>query len=667
MLASPWIKAMVGEPPETLVRDLAPDSTTMMTLREDFAEASTKLKIVSCYELRETPTSVKQEDGTLKRCGIPQMMVRKESACLSWEHEEKIPINENHSMIAKLARREGSAYYKVKDAVAKLVGNARISVPNQFRRLDIRDHIHDISSTSNAVRQAFQSMEHRDSEICKSLDDGLMRMCGMCTVLVQEQIGDFFLGPSVPIETVDLIRSTLREFARILQVAKTVNIWPTWKVGRFNQSTVPSLTLGRTAFGDDSSELDSGSPIPKNIYELGDRIFCLTEDLQQILSLQMLKTPHASALNFRTSESTTQHSGLAYVARQQNLFRSMDRLQPAIPLPGNLEVPSKEPADGCITVGRYQSNTGKPEDQYVIVEYRQYSALQTSGHPMSGSKMKIAESVKLQAQNLAALLSQPDLGSGIDDSFHILQCLGIIDDQSSGRLAFLYRIPEQLIRPDGTLSKRVITLKQAIRELSKRPLEIRFGLAYRVAASLLNIHSHGWVHKNICSANIICVLPQERGIESKSKHWDVYLKGFESSRPVSAYSSLTPKWNENTWYRHPDRFGHSVERFIKEYDIYSLGLVLLEIGMGELLQDRYGKATSKLKAGHVLTPCAWREILLRLAKTKLPVNMGGSYAKAVERCIEGNFHIDYDDVEETKLGLAFQQLVVHPIAGGVAV
>ncbi|OTB00299.1 hypothetical protein M426DRAFT_26734 [Hypoxylon sp. CI-4A] len=647
MLVTPWIQAVIGEPPESLVRDLAPDSTTMTTLREDFSNASAKLEIVSCYELRETPTSVKQEDGSLKRCGPPGMMVRKASACLSWENEEKIPINENHSMIAKLSRREGSAYHKVKDAVLNLVINARKVVPNQFRRRDISDYVRVITSTSETVRRYVQSREPHDSEMRKSLDEGLARMCDMCSVLIQEQFSDFFLGQDVPIAAIDRIKGAIQELAQILPA--TLRGWLTQEARPPSQSPTSNQSSDHaTLYGPDS------------VFKLADRVFRLTEILQQILSLRMLEDPHARALNFQGSESPTRDSGLAYIARQQDLFRSTNQLQPAKSLPGTLQIASETSTPGGITLGRYWDNGN---DQYVIVEYRQYSTPRESGHPMSERELNLAASVKAQTQKLAALLSQSDFRSGI----HMLKCLGFVDEDSVGRLAFLYNVPGQLVGPDGTLHKRVLTLKQAIRKLSRSPLEIRFGLAYQVAVSLLNVHSCGWVHKNICSRNIICVLPKDREIIPKPTHWDVYLKGFESSRGASDCSNLTPEWNENVWYRHPDRFDSPAERFIKKYDIYSIGLVLLEIGTGELMEKQHEKAQSALESGHVLTPKSWKDFLLKSAETMLPATMGSSYAKAVTRCIKGDLHVKSDNPNEVALGLAFQQLVISSIAKGVMI
>jgi hypothetical protein len=55
--------------------------------------------------------------------------------------------------------------------------------------------------------------------------------------------------------------------------------------------------------------------------------------------------------------------------------------------------------------------------------------------------------------------------------------------------------------------------------------------------------------------------------------------GFEFSRPEFDFSSGRPdKDPARNVYRHPQRQGKPNKPFVKIYDIYALGVVLLEIG-----------------------------------------------------------------------------------------
>jgi hypothetical protein len=105
-----------GEQSERLLRDLTPGSTILTDLHQSFIATQDQLKILSCFETQTTPTSVRPIDdpqGEPKRVGKEVMMVSQQSACFYTSKEERIPIDLNHSMIAKLSDLPGSAYYTI--------------------------------------------------------------------------------------------------------------------------------------------------------------------------------------------------------------------------------------------------------------------------------------------------------------------------------------------------------------------------------------------------------------------------------------------------------------------------------------------------------------------------------------------------------------------------
>ncbi|KAI9151500.1 Choline-phosphate cytidylyltransferase [Paramyrothecium foliicola] len=107
------LQGISGQPAENLVRDIEPGATYIKALKVSFSRATAGPNIVSCYELRTTPQSEFHPDGSLLRSGKSAMNASEDSACLYWANEVRLPINENHSMIAKLAKRDGSAYRNV--------------------------------------------------------------------------------------------------------------------------------------------------------------------------------------------------------------------------------------------------------------------------------------------------------------------------------------------------------------------------------------------------------------------------------------------------------------------------------------------------------------------------------------------------------------------------
>lgn len=125
------LPGLAGQPSENLIRDTQPGATYLKALNDRFSKATACLSIISCYELRQTPQSVILPDGTLVRSGKAAMNVREDSACLYWATEIRLPINENHSMIAKLAKRDGSAYRRVISALSELVVASRLKGPDR--------------------------------------------------------------------------------------------------------------------------------------------------------------------------------------------------------------------------------------------------------------------------------------------------------------------------------------------------------------------------------------------------------------------------------------------------------------------------------------------------------------------------------------------------------
>lgn len=129
------LPGLAGRPSENLIRDIEPGSTYIKALKERFARATkADLDIISCYELRQTPQSELRADGSVVRSGVAAMNAPEATACLYWANEVRVPINENHSMIVKLADREGSAYHIVVGHLAKLVDVSGARVSDKFLR-----------------------------------------------------------------------------------------------------------------------------------------------------------------------------------------------------------------------------------------------------------------------------------------------------------------------------------------------------------------------------------------------------------------------------------------------------------------------------------------------------------------------------------------------------
>ena len=107
-------------------------------------------------------------------------------------------------------------------------------------------------------------------------------------------------------------------------------------------------------------------------------------------------------------------------------------------------------------------------------------------------------------------------------------------------------------------------------------LDDRFRVAKRLARSVLFLHSASIVHKCICPESVLVLNDSQTGLD------EPFLVGFQKFRFDYARSGLH---GDNEWckdlYQHPERQGEQLnERYKMQHDIYSLGICLLEIGVG---------------------------------------------------------------------------------------
>jgi serine/threonine protein kinase len=127
------------------------------------------------------------------------------------------------------------------------------------------------------------------------------------------------------------------------------------------------------------------------------------------------------------------------------------------------------------------------------------------------------------------------------------------------------------------------------------PLDDRFRLARLLARSVSFLHSSYVVHKNISPETILLLEDSQTGLDAP------FLVGFEKFRRAQGrtYMSGDIYWEKNL-YRHPKRQGeHPEEQYKMQHDIYSLGVCLLEIGLGASFV-RFEATSVRCVSGYVL-------------------------------------------------------------------
>ncbi len=194
----------------------------------------------------------------------------------------------------------------------------------------------------------------------------------------------------------------------------------------------------------------------------------------------------------------------------------------------------------------------------------------------------------------------------------------------------------------------------------------RLMIAHRAAAAVSNAQEAGLIHKNVRPDSIL-VLKEEGALEGplagaqedssrRGKAWMPYLTNWTLARTeqMLSYRQGDDDWERNL-YRHPQRQGvHVEDRYHAGHDIYSLGVCLLEIGLGEsliVLDDeeesnlckvfqKEAMKTRLVSSGNASNACRKLQprdvarVLCGLSEAELPSRMGAEYLSIVQQCLQ---------------------------------
>lgn len=244
---------------------------------------------------------------------------------------------------------------------------------------------------------------------------------------------------------------------------------------------------------------------------------------------------------------------------------------------------------------------------------------------------KSYDDVRLRDKLYARMGEVSELCQSVQDceSVGLLQCRGFFHHDKREAFGLVYNFP---IDPDGLRrdDNDPTTLYQHMRDkkVAKPILKCRFQMAYRLAQSLSEVHKIGWIHKGLSSSDVI-LFPQSRSTILPQDHQ--YLVGFRHSRPDEgmSFTEGPPPDEEIKAYQHP-QYLEEEKRYFIHYDYYSLGMVLLEIGMWLPLKDLVQKHLSA-------NPAQIRKKVLQDRVPLLGHSMGGIYQSVVEACLGDGF------------------------------
>ncbi|KAF2157035.1 hypothetical protein K461DRAFT_249747 [Myriangium duriaei CBS 260.36] len=218
-----------------------------------------------------------------------------------------------------------------------------------------------------------------------------------------------------------------------------------------------------------------------------------------------------------------------------------------------------------------------------------------------------------------------------------LSLLGYFEDPHTSRLGLIYDLADCLPEQNSSSehesepveASSLLHLLQTASKTAKThetltatpPLEERFRLAFRVAEHVQCMHYASFIHRNLTSDSIVFVTggDSQHGATKKLKTPVIGAFDLFSSSHVEAPSSLS-----SNIYRHPDDQATEDSPAARlRFDVYGLGLTLLEIGLWTPLSDLH-KAKYQLK-----------DFKMRLEKIWIPrlaVKCGSLYMSAVQAC-----------------------------------
>lgn len=334
----------------------------------------------------------------------------------------------------------------------------------------------------------------------------------------------------------------------------------------------------------------------------------------------------------------------------------------------------------------------------VWVEWKNYEA----GGGMESAPPKLLID---RAEKLSNLLSRPDKPT----EFSVPRCLGYFDNRDylkanpgskneprnslTGKIGFVFAPPEGANM--NALPKSLLDLFRP--DVVKPTVTDRIALAHALANSLMFLHSVDWLHKGLRSDNVLFFEGAHSESFSQKLHrlrldglddeqmidyGNPILSGFDYARPASKGEKTEGPNNdvEASMYRHPDSQNINDDArtpYCKTFDIYSLGVILVEIAFWMPIDEVVAKydrmvykrdhpewdqhdPQQKLKDG-VIFDKDWarpRPVQIRCIKEKLlkkhtlmgvGSEMGTLYQKIVKGCLEGRSYFGLEEgVDEEK-------------------
>ncbi|KAL8939852.1 MAG: hypothetical protein Q9211_002549 [Gyalolechia sp. 1 TL-2023] len=227
----------------------------------------------------------------------------------------------------------------------------------------------------------------------------------------------------------------------------------------------------------------------------------------------------------------------------------------------------------------------------------------------------------------------------------VLHCVGYLD-QSLMVTGYAFRVP-----PEANPRQKPINLHQLLTSVTK-PSDVpdlgdRFELAKILVSTVFEILNIGWLHKNIQPKNVL--FWPEPGTKD---HWDLskpYLVGFDISRPnqPDEVSEKPLSGLDDDIYRHPNYRAENSPSFLPSFDMYSLGIMLFEIGIWRNVGYQGNRRSSGSSwrpnlQTHTSDPHFIEKVIMNGPVMDLRRYVGVKYRDAVLACLSQDFDAIWD-------------------------
>ena len=292
----------------------------------------------------------------------------------------------------------------------------------------------------------------------------------------------------------------------------------------------------------------------------------------------------------------------------------------------------------------------------------------------------ISKALAKDIQTLATRLKSAD-----PERMSILRCIGyreVLENNHIERSFELdFEVPTLLQACQPTTLRELLTAAEN-QEGVTHPLNDRLELANRLATAVWFVHAGAFVHKSISPENVLIFDRQVVDTDPVPHKFPFrigwsFLAGFGSFRHVDTMSQKRgdEELSRNI-YRHPRRWGNQPSSsFSLQDDIYSLGVVLWEVGLWTSLVGRSSNGTLKIqhktlrtRAEAALTQTepqlvekAAQEVktwLATWAQKYIPAAMGTEYAEVVLACLNGVEDVSRADGTAT-IGVKYMELIME--------